>query len=1068
MVDPIRVLCVDAHHAAERTATRLEGEDDRITVETSSSVDEALDRLAEAEFDGVISEYDLPDRNGIAFLETVRNEWPDVPFLLFTGEGDEEAASEAISAGVTEYVRKDGSEVHEALAEQLVSAVGDDATGEPGRRVRQSPEQLLERIADVFIALDDEWRFTYANEAAADVFGKPAGQLIGENIWELYPEATETPFYEHYHEAMAEGKPRTVEEYYEPWDRWYREHIYPTEDGLSVIFRDITEQKRREKERERYRRRMELALEKTASVIFEADLESGDVSRVGTFEQFFDVPPDRVGTWEAFADRAVHPEDRDRFRSVFERLRDGEIETAEIEFRTNPDVAQVEWIRGEIFVEEDDESRRAIGLARDVTERKAYETRLQEERQFVKSVFESLPDPLYAFDTDGYLLRWNEKLEETTGYDADEIEEMYVTDFVPDDERDVIAESFERILSERRSVTVESAFETKAGERVPFEFTGAPLEDADGNLRGATGVGRDVTERKRRETRISGLNDALGEFIDAEDEQTVCSVAIEAAWKRLDLPVTAIALFDDGRGELQLTARTPAAEKRLEARRLLDWDDIAWRAFTSGESTVLDPDDFDEYDLVSSDSVDRLVVYPLGRHGVFVTAIEFDGREDVEMDFVRTVAENLRGALDRVERETLLRERETELEARNETLDRLNRINDIIRAIDRELVAATSRSGIERTVCEQLTEAGPYRFAWIAEYDSRQNRVLPREHGGVEEGYLDAIPTAVGNEAESGNPTAEAIRTGEPQVIADVRTEPPYEQWREAALRRNYRSVVALPIVYRDRLYGVLTIYADRPELVAELEREVLAELADNVAHAIGAIELRHALASDTVVELDLRVPISEMPLFEAIESGSECVFTLETVVPDREGMYRVRFTARGVTPQTLLDSMDRSPAIRDAELIAERAESNRFECLVADENLLTWLLDHGVSLRTIAVKERECRITVHLPQEEDVREFVELFESRYAGAEMLARRERSRPGRTHGTFEAELEERLTPRQREMLELAYANGYFESPREQTASELADVVGISQPTFTRHLRAGQRKLLDLLYGTDELD
>ena len=104
----IRVLHVDddADFAA-LAATLVERRADRFDVETAPGASEALDRLTAADFDCVVSDYDMPERNGIEFLEAVRETHPEVPFILFTGKGSEEVASVAISAGVTDYLQKE-------------------------------------------------------------------------------------------------------------------------------------------------------------------------------------------------------------------------------------------------------------------------------------------------------------------------------------------------------------------------------------------------------------------------------------------------------------------------------------------------------------------------------------------------------------------------------------------------------------------------------------------------------------------------------------------------------------------------------------------------------------------------------------------------------------------------------------------------------------------------------------------------------------------------------------------------------------------------------------------------
>jgi len=127
--------------------------------------------------------------------------------------------------------------------------------------VKERERRNYDRIADGFYSLNEAWEFTYANDAAGELFERSPEELIGDNIWELYPEARESAFYEHYHEAIETQEPRTIEGYYEPWDRWYEESLYPSADGLSVIARDITERKQRQDALERQRTMLEAVIE---------------------------------------------------------------------------------------------------------------------------------------------------------------------------------------------------------------------------------------------------------------------------------------------------------------------------------------------------------------------------------------------------------------------------------------------------------------------------------------------------------------------------------------------------------------------------------------------------------------------------------------------------------------------------------------------------------------------------------------------------------------------------------------------------------------------------------------
>ena len=185
MAEDIRVLHVDDDpDFAGLTAEVLEHSDDRFGVETASSGRDGLDRLSLA-VDCVVSDYDMPGMNGLEFLETVRETYPDLPFILFTGKGSEEVASEAISAGVTDYMQKSGGlDQYEVLANRVQNAVDRYRTQQQFWDSLSWYRRLVEQdLTGVFIIQDGS--FVYVNERLAEIFGYTQSELVGECPLEL-------------------------------------------------------------------------------------------------------------------------------------------------------------------------------------------------------------------------------------------------------------------------------------------------------------------------------------------------------------------------------------------------------------------------------------------------------------------------------------------------------------------------------------------------------------------------------------------------------------------------------------------------------------------------------------------------------------------------------------------------------------------------------------------------------------------------------------------------------------------------------------------------------------------
>lgn len=121
----VRILHVDDDPAfVDLAATFLKREHTNWTIETATSATEGLELISDSEFDCIVSDYDMPGENGIEFLEQVRTIDPVLPFILFTGKGSEEIASDAISAGVSDYLRKGSStERYSLLANRITNLV---------------------------------------------------------------------------------------------------------------------------------------------------------------------------------------------------------------------------------------------------------------------------------------------------------------------------------------------------------------------------------------------------------------------------------------------------------------------------------------------------------------------------------------------------------------------------------------------------------------------------------------------------------------------------------------------------------------------------------------------------------------------------------------------------------------------------------------------------------------------------------------------------------------------------------------------------------------------------------
>jgi predicted DNA binding protein len=418
-------------------------------------------------------------------------------------------------------------------------------------------------------------------------------------------------------------------------------------------------------------------------------------------------------------------------------------------------------------------------------------------------------------------------------------------------------------------------------------------------------------------------------------------------------------------------------------------------------------------------------------------------------------------AVDRLESEASLRVRDAELEARNRRLRRQVQINEIIRSIDRSLIGAANREAIESTVTEHLVGVEDVAFAWIGALDPAGTEVVPRTWAGTGHRYLDAV--SLTDDDADPEPAVAAARSESPVAVENVVDRLQGARWGQQALAADFHSVVCVPIAVDEYTYGVLAVYADEPGTFGDLEREVFAELGENIANSINSVQTRAALHTEALQELTLRSGDPDALLARVAEAAAARV-DYEGIATQDADETRIFFSAKG-DPEAVETALDELVSVRSYRLVDDSDDEGLFEATVTGDVLAARLVRHGASPTVISTTGSEMEATVDVPRSTDVREFVEMVQERYPDAELVARKDVERTGKTSKEVTSSLLAALTDRQREVLRTAYYGGFFEWPRASTGEEVAEMLDVSQPTVNRHLRHGHQRLLAGLFDGD---
>ncbi|GAA0345445.1 hypothetical protein GCM10008967_39850 [Bacillus carboniphilus] len=278
--------------------------------------------------------------------------------------------------------------------------------------------EILDRITDGFFALDTHWKFTYVNEEATKLLCRRGNDLVGKQIWSEFPEAVELPFYEQYNKAVQEQVSVNFDAYYPPpLDTWYDVRAYPSENGLTVYFQDVTKEKKASAKHEQHYKSL---FEHNPDAVYSLDLNGYCISVNSATEKLLGFRQEEYPKLSFIP--FIAEEDLDKTIEFFEKAKEGETQNYETKvIHKEGHVIHVNVTNMPIIV--DQEVVGVYGIAKDITDQKHTEQELVKSEklsavgQLSASIAHEIRNPLTALK--GFL----QLINASTGKD---IEESYL------------------------------------------------------------------------------------------------------------------------------------------------------------------------------------------------------------------------------------------------------------------------------------------------------------------------------------------------------------------------------------------------------------------------------------------------------------------------------------------------------------------------------------------------------------------------------------------------------------------------------------------------------------------
>ncbi|WP_137289667.1 bacterio-opsin activator domain-containing protein [Natronorubrum halophilum] len=379
------------------------------------------------------------------------------------------------------------------------------------------------------------------------------------------------------------------------------------------------------------------------------------------------------------------------------------------------------------------------------------------------------------------------------------------------------------------------------------------------------------------------------------------------------------------------------------------------------------------------------------------------------------------------------------------------------RAVTQSLFESTSHEDIETTTCTALTDGRVYDCAWIDRATVSDRHTEWRASSGIQPDGVDRLvpdrwreeePVAIDDDGETVS------------VATDVPLETANEDERTDG-ETGDGAVARVPLSYGDTVYGTLSVATDRSGAFDTDERRWLETIGRLVGYAIAAVRRRNLLLSDRVVELELACRDDDS-FFVAASRQLGCRFELDSLVPISESTQLYYLRLEGASPAAVFDLAADDPGVEDCRLVETREDGWRVEFVIEGSSPALTLTEYGVTVLDAVTDGGKTVLTAECAADADLRTIVAGLRSTFPASELIGKREVERTVQTSREFREGLEDRLTDRQEASLRAAYFGGYYDWPRESTAEEIADAMGVSSPTLHNHLRKGQHELLQTFF------
>ncbi len=374
----------------------------------------------------------------------------------------------------------------------------------------QKVETIIEEITDGFYQLDREWKFVKINKVAEQILGLPREYILGKCLWDLFPDTTDYNYPTQFKKAMQDNITVTFEDYRPDLDRWFSAVCYPSLEGLTVFFRDITQEKNNQITLQNSENKLKALYDSTA----DSNLLISPTGKILNFNK----KANEIALNQFQKDLQINqpveefllPEGKKIFEMYFPKALQGETHQIEVERQIGDKKMWFEVSYLPVY----DKNNLLIGVSintKDIDERKQAELKLKEKEYMLRAIYHSTTQASSFIDKN-FIIRYNNQIAQ------------YITKQIFGKEAQIGDKSLDYVLPEYRAEFESYYKRVLQGEIISVERTDGtnwwllsmyPVYDEQQQIIGIAHNVKDLTEQKTKEIQLQESEHKLQKIIES-------------------------------------------------------------------------------------------------------------------------------------------------------------------------------------------------------------------------------------------------------------------------------------------------------------------------------------------------------------------------------------------------------------------------------------------------------------------------------------------------------------------------------------------------------------------------